>query len=163
MATKHDDDDKDDRKKAPTVTGAAAGADHETKTTRVAATATSGGDMFGHTPEQRELMASNSIGAQIILDYNGDGSLGARGGAGGTIEENTMIRDAHLIAVGLDPTNPSGPPTGEPWVPPEPPVSTRHSVSGHATRMSSLAAGIIAEPDDVPPPPAGSVAGAASR
>jgi hypothetical protein len=164
MATKHDDDDKDDRKKAPTVTGAAAGADHETKTTRVAATAAPpGSDMFGRTPEQRELMASNSIGAQIILDYNGDGSLGARGGAGGTIEENTMIRDAHLIAVGLDPTNPSGPPTGEPWVPPEPPVSTRHSVSGHATRMSSLAAGIIAEPDDVPPPPAGSVAGAASR
>jgi hypothetical protein len=161
MATKHDDDDKDDRKKAPTVTGAAAGADHETKTTRVGATATSGSDMFGRTAEQRELMASNSIGAQIILDYNGDGSLGARGGAGGTIEENTMIRDAHLIAVGLDPTNPSGPPTGEPWVPPEPPVSTRHSVSGHATRMSSLAAGIIAEPDDVPPPPAGSVAGAA--
>jgi hypothetical protein len=163
MATKHDDDDKDDRKKAQTVTGAAAGADHETKTTRVGANATSGGDMFGRTAEQRELMASNSIGAQIILDYNGDGSLGARGGAGGTIEENTMIRDAHLVAVGLDPTNPSGPPTGEPWVPPEPPASTRHSVSGHATRMSSLAAGIIAEPDDVPPPPAGSVAGAASR
>ena len=153
MATKHDDDDKDDvRKKAAA----------EPKPT-AAATAASGGDMFGRTAEQRELMASNSIGAQIILDYNGDGSLGARGGAGGTIEENTMIRDAHLVAVGLDPTNPSGPPTGEPWVPPEPPVSTRHSVSGHATRMSSLAAGIIAEPDDVPPPPAGTVTGAASR
>ena len=151
MATKHDDDDKDDvRKKAAA----------EPKPT-AAATAASGGDMFGRTAEQRELMASNSIGAQIILDYNGDGSLGARGGAGGTIEENTMIRDAHLVAVGLDPTNPSGPPTGEPWVPPEPPASTRHSVSGHATRMSSLAAGIIAEPDDVPPPPAGTVTGAA--
>jgi hypothetical protein len=165
MATKHDDDDKDDRKKAaadPKPTPQAAGADHETKTTRVGATAAPpGSDMFGHTPEQRELMASNSIGAQIILDYNGDGSLGARGGAGGTIEENTMIRDAHLIAVGLDPAAPSGPPTGEPWVPPEPPVSTRHSVSGHATRMSSLAAGIIAEPDDVPEPPAGTVAGGA--
>lgn len=162
MATKpHDDDDK----KAQTVTGAAAGADHATATTRVGATAAPGSDMFGHTKEQRDLMASNSIGAQIILDYNGDGSLGARGGAGGTIEENTMIRDAHLIAVGLDPMNPSGPPTGEPWVPP---VTTqaapRHSVSGHATRMSSLAAGIIAEPDDVPePPPAGSVTGAAAR
>jgi len=153
MATKHDDDDKDDRKKAAA----------EPKPQATATAAPPGSDMFGHTPEQRELMASNSIGAQIILDYNGDGSLGARGGAGGTIEENTMIRDAHLIAVGLDPTNPSGPPTGEPWVPPEPPASTRHSVSGHATRMSSLAAGIIAEPDDVPPPPAGSVAGAASR
>jgi hypothetical protein len=153
MATKHDDDD--DRKKAA--------AEPKPTPQATAAAASPGSDMFGRTPEQRELMASNSIGAQIILDYNGDGSLGARGGAGGTIEENTMIRDAHLIAVGLDPVNPSGPPTGEPWVPPEPPASTRHSVSGHATRMSSLAAGIIAEPDDVPPPPAGSVAGAASR
>jgi hypothetical protein len=152
MATKHDDDDKDDARKKAAA---------EPKPTAAATAATT--DVFGRTAEQRELMASNSIGAQIILDYNGDGSLGARGGAGGTIEENTMIRDAHLVAVGLDPTNPSGPPTGEPWVPPEPPVSTRHSVSGHATRMSSLAAGIIAEPDDVPPPPAGSVAGAASR
>ena len=150
MATKHDDDD--DKKKA---------AAEPKPTPQAAAAPPPGSDMFGHTKEQRDLMASNSIGAQIILDYNGDGSLGARGGAGASIEENTMIRDAHLIAVGLDPTNPSGPPTGEPWVPPEPPVSTRHSVSGHATRMSSLAAGIIAEPDDVPPPPAGSVTGAA--
>ena len=156
MATKHDDDDKDDARKK-------AAAEPKPTPQATAAAAPPGSDMFGRTAEQRELMASNSIGAQIILDYNGDGSLGARGGAGGTIEENTMIRDAHLIAVGLDPANPSGPPTGEPWVPPEPPVSTRHSVSGHATRMSSLAAGIIAEPDDVPPPPAGSVAGAASR
>jgi len=153
MATKHDDDD--DKKKAA--------AEPKPAPQATAAAPPPGSDMFGHTPEQRELMASNSIGAQIILDYNGDGSLGARGGAGGTIEENTMIRDAHLIAVGLDPANPSGPPTGEPWVPPEPLASTRHSVSGHAARMSSLAAGIIAEPDDVPPPPAGSVAGAASR
>ena len=153
MATKHDDDD--DKKKAA--------AEPKPTPQATAAAAPPGSDMFGHTPEQRELMASNSIGAQIILDYNGDGSLGARGGAGASIEENTMIRDAHLIAVGLDPANPSGPPTGEPWVPPEPPASTRHSVSGHATRMSSLAAGIIAEPDDVPPPPAGTVTGAASR
>ena len=147
MATKPHDEDR-----ASTTGGAAS-------QPKAQATATSATE---RTPEQRELMASSSIGAQIILDYNGDGSLGARGGAGGTIEENTMIRDAHLIAVGLDPNAPSGPPTGEPWVPPEPPASTRHSVSGHATRMSSLAAGIIAEPDDVPPPPAGSVAGAAS-
>jgi hypothetical protein len=156
MATKHDDDDKDDARKK-----AAAAAEPKPTPQATAVAAPPGSDMFGHTPEQRELMAPNSIGAQIILDYNGDGSLGARGGAGASIEENTMIRDAHLIAVGLDPTNPSGPPTGEPWVPPEPPASTRHSVSGHATRMSSLAAGIIAEPDDVPPPPAGSVTGAA--
>ena len=138
MATKHDDEKKP----------------------KAAATT----DAFGRSAEQRDLMASNSIGAQIILDYNADGSLGARGGAGGTIEENTMIRDAHLIAVGLDPNNPSGPPTGVPWVPPGTEGSgVQHSVSGHATRMSSLAAGIIGEPGDIPDPPAGTVAGAASR
>jgi len=163
MATKPHDDDDDDRKRAvaanqrgtSTVTGAAAGADHAAEAPVIPSQ---------RTAEQRELMAGASIGAQIILDYNGDGSIGARGGAGTSIEENTLIRDAHLVAVGLDPNAPSGPPTGEPWVPP---VTTqaapRHSVSGHATRMSSLAAGVIAEPGDVPPPPAGSVTGAASR
>ena len=145
MATKNDDDDA--KKRAPTATAAA----------------TAPAVPAQRTAEQRELMVSASIGAQIILDYNGDGSIGARGGAGTSIEENTMIRDAHLIAVGLDPNAPSGPPTGEPWVPPPPPPAARHSVSGHATRMSSLAAGAIAEPGDVPPPPAGSVTGAASR
>ena len=162
MATKPHDDDDDDRKKAAanqrgtsTVTGAAAGADHAAEAPVIPSQ---------RTAEQRELMAGASIGAQIILDYNGDGSIGARGGAGTSIEENTMIRDAHLVAVGLDPNAPSGPPTGEPWVPPVTTQSApRHSVSGHATRMSSLAAGLIAEPGDVPPPPAGSVTGAASR
>src|SRR6476660_9801649 len=60
--------------------------------------------------ETREAQAASSIGAQIILDYNEDGSKGARGGAGGTVEENTMARDAHLVALGLDPLAPSGPP-----------------------------------------------------
>jgi hypothetical protein len=155
MATKHDDDDKDDARKK------AAAEPKPTPQATAAAAAPPGSDMFGRTAEQRDLMASNSIGAQIILDYNGDGSLGARGGAGGTIEENTMIRDAHLVAVGLDPTNPSGPPTGEPWVPPAVLAAPQHSVSGHATRMSSLAAGLIGEPGDIPDPPAGTVAGAA--
>jgi len=162
MATKPHDEDDDDRKKAAanqrgtsTVTGAAAGADHAAEAPVIPSQ---------RTAEQRELMAGASIGAQIILDYNGDGSIGARGGAGASIEENTMIRDAHLVAVGLDPNAPSGPPTGEPWVPPVTTMAApRHSVSGHATRMSSLAAGVIAEPGDVPPPPAGSVTGAASR
>ena len=78
------------------------------------------------TPEQRAAMAAATIGAQVILDYNGDGSIGARGGAGATIEENTMARDAHLIGLGLDPNAPSGPPTGVPWEPPPPPNAARH-------------------------------------
>ena len=59
---------------------------------------------------RRDAMAAASIGAQIILDYNREGSLGARGGAGGTIEENTMVRDGYLVDLGLDPIAPSGPP-----------------------------------------------------
>jgi hypothetical protein len=131
------------------VTGAAAGADHEAAAPRMPSQ---------RTPEELAQMAANSIGAQIILDYNSDAALGARGGRGGTIEENTLARDADLIAVGLDPNAPSGPPTGVPW---EPPVqvtrqATGPAATGKATRMSSLAAGIITDADDLPTPPGGS-------
>lgn len=110
--------------------------------------------------QTREAQAAASIGAQVILDYNEDGSKGARGGAGGTIEENQMARDAHLVAMGLDPVAPSGPPPT-----PEALAARRKreeeaakeaadpqfiAVSGKATRMSSLAAGINAA--DIPPP-----------
>ena len=49
------------------------------------------------TPEE---MAAGSVGAQVILDYNGSGSLGARGGAGPTLEENRAAYDAHMVASG---------------------------------------------------------------
>jgi hypothetical protein len=103
------------------------------------------------TPEELAQMAANSIGAQVILDYNSDAALGARGGRGGTIEENTMARDAHLVALGLDPNAPSGPPT----VPdPEGAVRAAGAPVGRATRISSLAAGIITgDPAPVTPPP----------
>jgi hypothetical protein len=114
------------------------------------------------TPEQRQAMAAATIGAQIILDYNGDGSIGARGGAGGTIEENTMARDAHLIGLGLDPNAPSGPPTGVPWEPP-PPDARHVAPAAPATRMSSLAAGIITDANDLPTPPPDTLSGSASR
>lgn len=60
--------------------------------------------------EQRELTQAASIGAQVILDFNEDAAVGARGGAAGTIEENSMIRDACLFDMGLNPQSPSGPP-----------------------------------------------------
>jgi hypothetical protein len=102
--------------------------------------------------EAKEAQAASSIGAQIILDYNSEASLGARGGMAATIEENTMARDASLVAVGLDPVSPSGPPSGQP-LEPEPPPTTRHqTISGQATRMSSLAAGAVTG-DREPPPP----------
>ena len=116
------------------------------------------------TPEQREAMAAATIGAQVILDYNGDGSIGARGGAGATIEENTMARDAHLIALGLDPNAPSGPPTGVPWEPPVPPEARHVAPAAAATRMSSLAAGLITDADDLPDqPPPETLSGSAAR
>jgi hypothetical protein len=106
-----------------------------------------------HTTEELTQMAAGSVGAQVILDYNGSGSLGARGGAGATIEENTMARDAHMVALGLDPVNPSGPPTA-----PDPAGAVRAAGApmGRATRISSLAAGIITgDPGPAPPPTGG--------
>ena len=101
------------------------------------------------TPEELAQMAALSVGAQVILDFNGAGSIGARGGAGSSIEENTIARDAHLAALGFDPNAPSGPPTA-----PDPAgaVHAVDTVVGHATRMSSLAAGIITgDGGNVPP------------
>jgi hypothetical protein len=108
--------------------------------------------------EQKEAAGAASIGAQIILDYNEDGSKGARGGAGTTMAENVAARDAHLVSVGLDPVAPSGPPLGsaealrkkqEAMAAPRflPPTSST------ATRMSSLAAGVSGE--NLPPPGGG--------
>ena len=57
--------------------------------------------------EQRENMRIASYGAQVILDYDGDAALAARGGAAGTITENTIIRDADLVELGHDPKSPS--------------------------------------------------------
>ena len=52
--------------------------------------------------ERRESMRIASYGAQVILDYDGDAALAARGGAAGSITENTIIRDADLVELGHD-------------------------------------------------------------
>lgn len=59
---------------------------------------------------ERDARAAASIGAQVILDYNAPSGVAARGGAGGSVEENTLVRDAHLVLLGLDPRDCSGPP-----------------------------------------------------
>jgi hypothetical protein len=103
------------------------------------------------TPEELAEMAALSVGAQVILDFNGAGSIGARGGAGTSIEENTVARDTHLIALGYDPAAPTGPPTA-----PDPAGAVRSAdgpIKGRATRMSSLAAGIITDLADIPGAP----------
>jgi hypothetical protein len=111
--------------------------------------------------EQRDAQQAGSIGAQVILDFNSQAGVAARGGAAPTIEENSALRDEHLIAVGLDPLSPSGPPLA-----PEALAAKRKReeeaataaveplhVSSQATKMSSLAAGIQDVP--TPPPPTG--------
>ena len=105
--------------------------------------------------EHKEALAVSSIGAQIILDYNSEAGLGARGGAGATVEENQLVRDQALVAVGLDPQSPSGPPPMAPLEPPPEVVRSTPPVSSKATRMSSLAAGIITGNEATPPPPEG--------
>jgi hypothetical protein len=122
--------------------------------------------------EQREVQAFGSIGAQIILDYNGDGGLGARGGAAATIEENTAVRDSHYVALGLDPVAPSGPPpslevrkaraaAAEAQAKANEQVQAAHAApgAGAASRVSSLAAGLITEPADVPIDPGDTMSG----
>lgn len=56
--------------------------------------------------QMRDDRYRNSRGGQVVLDPESDASLGARGGAGGTIEENQAVRDEHLLAHSLDPRDP---------------------------------------------------------
>lgn len=93
--------------------------------------------------EQREASQAASIGAQVILDFNEDASVGARGGAAGTIEENTAIRDAHLLEMGLDPVACSGPPSEERAKKLKEPPKAEPAAKPvpKATRASSLAVG----------------------
>jgi hypothetical protein len=79
MASQHDDKNHD--KDAPRPRAAARHDD-------AAATAAK--------EENAKAQASDSVGAQVILDPASDAALGARGGAGGSIEENTAVRNAAL-------------------------------------------------------------------
>lgn len=54
----------------------------------------------------RDQRFRNSRGAQVILDPMSDASLAARGGAGGTIEENELVRQQAMLAHGLHPFDP---------------------------------------------------------
>jgi hypothetical protein len=116
--------------------------------------------------ETREARAFGSIGGQVILDFNGDASLGVRGAISGTMEENSAARDAHLIALGLDPMDPVGPPPSQEALKArqeaekalaeaQAKVQAAHATpgAGAASRVSSLAAGIVTEPGDMPDPP----------
>jgi hypothetical protein len=103
---------------SPTTSGSGGGAEPKPADTKDKAAPTDTKDKAApapaETPEQKAAreaaQAAGSIGAQIILDFNGAGSLGARGGAATTIEENSAAYAAHMVELGLDPAAPSGPP-----------------------------------------------------
>jgi hypothetical protein len=159
----------------PTTSGSGGGAEPKPADTKAAPAPAP-----AETPEQKAAreaaQAAGSIGAQVILDFNGAGSLGARGGAATTIEENSAAYAAHMVELGLDPAAPSGPPptpevrkareaAGEAMIKAQADVQAAHATSGSgtATRVSSLAAGILTEPGDIPPPSGGSVRGASAH
>jgi hypothetical protein len=90
----HDDDDK--RAKARAQAQAAQGEVHAADTKALdkahhdepqAAPA----KPVGETPEQKAARANDSIGAQVVLDPASDAALAARGGATGSIEDNTAV------------------------------------------------------------------------
>jgi hypothetical protein len=82
--------------------------------------------------ENDKARANDSIGAQVVLDPASDAALAARGGAAGSIEDNTAIRNAALPRIiGLSHDTVGGTVTGKkdapklhrpvPWY--EPPAS----------------------------------------
>jgi hypothetical protein len=50
----------------------------------------------------------------VVLDPTGNASLGARGALAPTMIENTVLRNEHLISMGLDPEAPSNHQTDRP-------------------------------------------------
>ena len=72
---------------------------------------------FEATPPTPEDIAG-TVGAQVVLEPDSAAAAGAKG-VYPTIEENTMLRDAGYVQMGLDPADPSGELT-DPDAPPAP-------------------------------------------
>jgi hypothetical protein len=157
MADKKRDDDDDRRGPGAGPAARTPQGDHtprqeeqafrdEPRAGRARRQAASSEDKAAAEKQQAELRAgwaAASIGAQVILDFNEDGSLGARGGAAGTIEGNVIARDTWLGQMGLDPVNCSGPARARVEGEEEPEARpARPLPDARATKASSLAAGI---------------------
>ena len=105
------------------------------------------------TPDEElaQMAANSTSGLQVILDYNSPTPRLARVVAGAArIEENTMAQGRQPDRRGprIRPIRPARRP-GVPW---EPPVQSRGGRQGRrrpavATRWSSLAAGVVDEPE----------------
>ena len=88
----HDDDDK--RAKARAQAQAAQGEVHAADTKALDKAHHDDapqGKPYVETPEQKAARANDSIGAQVVLDPASDAALAARGGATGSIEDNTAV------------------------------------------------------------------------
>lgn len=71
-----------------------------------APTAETAPDQTAAADAERDARYRDSRGAQVIFDPESDASLGARGGAAGSIEGNAAVRDQHLLDNELDPRDP---------------------------------------------------------
>ena len=72
----------------------------------VSASVTQAAETFGAEPPTEDQIAGLQ-GAQVVLEPDSAASAGARG-VYPTIVENTMLRDAGYVEMGLDPADPSG-------------------------------------------------------
>jgi hypothetical protein len=72
----------------------------------VSASVTDAAGTFGAEPPTPEDIAG-TVGAQVVLPDDSAAAAGARG-VYPTIEQNTLLRDAGYVQMGLDPHDPSG-------------------------------------------------------
>jgi hypothetical protein len=93
MASNHKPDHDDDKARAHAAEEATAAQKAQAAKDRQGARAAA---PVAESAETKAARANDSIGAQVILDPASDAALGARGGAAGSIEENTAIRNAAL-------------------------------------------------------------------
>lgn len=94
---KNHDKDEADRKEAARRAEAQANHDKDAPKSRAihSERATHGGPETAD-PHLVEARANDSIGCQVILDPASTAALAARGGAAGSIEDNTAIRNANM-------------------------------------------------------------------
>ena len=109
MANSHDHDDEDHKRRSRAHAEATA-ADAATRQTLEADDKARHADApqgkpYVEPPEVKAARASESVGAQVILDPASDAALAARGGAAATIEDNTGVRNAatpRIVALSHD-------------------------------------------------------------
>jgi hypothetical protein len=150
MASQHDEKnhDKDDRARAHAAEEAQAAARaHAAKDDAKPRARTASAAPIAESAETKAARANDSIGAQVILDPASDAALAARGGAEGTIEGNTAVRNAALPRIiGLSHDSVGGTVTGKmdapklhrpvPWY--EPPATGQTPAEVRAEALAQI-------------------------